>query len=157
LTGWDSPLQFVHIVQVDRGRINAHGKLDNKNNTVNETTEMTLGQTLRSLRMDKGITLREMARRLDLTPTYVSLIEQNRASPPTEERIRQIGQILQLSEEQVDQLIAMAGRVPEDLHKMYDEHPHALASFLRTAKGLTPEDFRKLTEVAEELKKTRDG
>ena len=119
---------------------------------VNEFAGQTFGQALRALRMEKNVTLRDMARRVDLTPTYLSQVEQDKFSPPTEERIKQMGLILDLAQEQVDQLVAMAGRVPQDLHDVLDEHPHEMASFLRTARGLTAEDIRQLTEEAEKLK-----
>jgi HTH-type transcriptional regulator, competence development regulator len=123
---------------------------------VNEFAGQTFGQALRALRMEKNVTLRDMARRLDLTPTYLSQVEQDKFSPPTEDRIKQMGQILDLPQEQVDQLVAMAGRVPQDLHDVLDEHPHEMASFLRTARGLTAGDIRQLTEEAEKLK-NKDG
>jgi transcriptional regulator with XRE-family HTH domain len=123
---------------------------------VNEFAGQTFGQALRALRMEKNVTLRDMARRLDLTPTYLSQVEQGKFSPPTEDRIKQMGQILDLPQEQVDQLVALAGRVPRDLHDVLDEHPHEMASFLRTARGLTAEDIRQLTEEAEKLR-NKDG
>ena len=123
---------------------------------VNEFEGQTFGQALRALRMDRDVTLRDMARRLELTPTYLSQVEQDKFSPPTEERIKQIGQILDLPQEQVDQLVALAGRVPQDLHDVLDEHPHEMASFLRTARGLTAEDIRQLTTEAERLKSKDD-
>ena len=119
---------------------------------VNEFEGQTLGQALRALRMEKNVTLRDMARRLDVTPTYLSQVEQDKFSPPTEERIKQIGQILDLPQEQVDHLVALAGRVPKDLHEVLEEHPHEMASFLRTARGLTAEDIRQLTQEAQKLK-----
>ena len=119
---------------------------------VNEFAGQTFGQALRALRMEKNVTLRDMARRVDLTPTYLSQVEQDKFSPPTEDRIKQMGQILDLPQEQVDQLVAMAGRVPQDLHDVLDEHPHEMASFLRTARGLTADDIRQLTEEAKRLK-----
>ena len=119
---------------------------------VNEFTGQTFGQTLRELRMAKDVTLRDMARRLELTPTYLSQVEQDKFSPPTEDRIKQMGQILGLAQAQVDELVAMAGRVSRDLHDAVTEHPREMASFLRTARGLTAEDIRELTERAQKLK-----
>ena len=119
---------------------------------VNEFTGQTFGQTLRDLRMGKDVTLRDMARRLELTPTYLSQVEQDKFSPPTEDRIKQIGEILRLAQAQVDELVAMAGRVSKDLHDAVTEHPREMASFLRTARGLTAEDIRELTERAQKLK-----
>lgn len=119
---------------------------------VNEFNGQTFGHALRTLRMDKNVTLRELARRLDVTPTYLSQVEQDKFNPPTADRVKQIGGILGLSQEQVDGLVVLAGRVPRELHDVLDEHPHEMATFLRTARGLTAEDLRQLTEEAQRLK-----
>ena len=119
---------------------------------VNEFAEQTFGQTLRTLRMDKDVTLRDMARRLDVTPTYLSQVEQDKFNPPTEERIKQMGEVLGLPQEQVDELVAMAGRVSTDLREAVTEHPREMATFLRTARGLTAEDICDLTEQAQRLR-----
>ena len=112
----------------------------------------SFGQRLRALRMDADITLREMARRLEVTPTYLSQVEQDKFNPPTEQRIQQVGRILRLPREHVDELVAMAGRVSTDLRKAVKAHPREMATFLRAAKGLTAEDIRKLTRHAQRLK-----
>ncbi len=119
---------------------------------VSEFDGQTFGQALRALRMEKDVTLRDMARRLDVTPTYLSQVEQDKFNPPTEDRIKQISQVLDLPQEQVDELVAMAGRVSKDLHDAVKEHPREMATFLRTARGLTAEDIRKLTKRAQKLK-----
>jgi len=119
---------------------------------VSEFTGQTFGQTLRALRGEKNVKLRDMARRLGLTPTYLSQVEQDKFKPPTEERIKQMGQILNLPQEQVDELVAMAGRVSTDLREAVTEHPREMATFLRTARGLTAEDILELTEQAQKLR-----
>ena len=119
---------------------------------VNEFAEQTFGQTLRALRMDKDVTLRDMARRLDVTPTYLSQVEQDKFNPPTEDRIKQMGEVLRLPQEQMDELVAMAGRVSTDLREAVTEHPREMATFLRTARGLTAEDICDLTEQAQKLR-----
>jgi len=119
---------------------------------VNEFEGQTFGRALRTLRMAADVTLRELARRLGITPTYLSQVEQDKYNPPTADRVKQIGEILGLPQEKVDSLVALAGRVPRELHDVLDEHPHEMATFLRTARGLTAEDLRQLTEEAQRLK-----
>lgn len=119
---------------------------------VDEFAGRTLGGAIRALREAREVTLREMARRLNVTPTYLSQVEQGRFSPPTEDRINQIGQILGLSQGQIDELVALAGRVSQDLHDAVREHPREMATFLRTARGLTAGDIEALTEEAQRLK-----
>lgn len=102
--------------------------------------------------MKEDVTLRDMARRLGVTPTYLSQVEQDKFKPPTEDRIKQMGLILNLPQEQVDELVAMAGRVSQDLREVVTEHPREMATFLRTAKGLTAEDILELTKRAQKLR-----
>ena len=148
---WGIVKLLIHGLASCGGRDNESRRI-----MVNEFAGQTFGQALRALRMERNVTLRDMARRLDLTPTYLSQVEQDKFNPPTEARIKQMGLILDLPQEQVDQLVALAGRVPKDLHEVLEEHPHEMASFLRTARGLTAEDIRQLTTEAERLK-NKDG
>jgi len=60
---------------------------------VSEFAGQTFGQALRALRMKEDVTLRDMARRLGVTPTYLSQVEQDKFKPPTEDRIKQMGLI----------------------------------------------------------------
>ena len=112
----------------------------------------TLGETLRELRLQKGIKLRDMAKRLGVTPTYLSQVEQDKFSVPTEERIRQIGEEIHLPLLQVDRLVMMAGRTPRELFDILVEQPE-MANFLRAARGLPTRDIQQLTDDAEQRKK----
>ena len=108
-----------------------------------------LGEIIREKRVEKEITLRRFAEMLGVSPTYVSQCEQGEGSPPTAARLLEIAKILG---EDADALIAMAGRVPEDLSDIIRENPKEMATFLREASGLTPEQLSKLTEQARRLK-----
>jgi hypothetical protein len=55
-----------------------------------------------------------------------------------------------------DELIALAGRVPEGLPAVFTEEPRMMATFLREAKGLTAEDLRKLIEQTRRMKEKRE-
>lgn len=114
--------------------------------------KVSFGQYVRQLRTAKGITLREFARRLDVSPTYISQIEQGNFSPPAEERVVHMAQILG---EDADELLALAGRVADDLPEIIREQPRALATFLRTAKGLSADDINRLAKQAEKIKQQR--
>ena len=119
----------------------------------NRFQKQTFGQELRALRMEKGVTLRAMARLMEVTPTYLSQVEQDKYNPPTEDRIIQMGQILHLSQGQIDELVVMAGRVSENLRNAVTEHPREMATFLRAAQGLNAEDIRELIKRARKLRK----
>lgn len=114
--------------------------------------KVSFGQYVRQLRTAKGITLREFARRLDVSPTYISQIEQGNFSPPAEERVVHMAQILG---EDADELLALAGRVADDLPEIIREQPRALATFLRTAQGLSADEINRLAKQAEKIKQQR--
>lgn len=107
---------------------------------------MHFGQYVRRQRMDKGITLRSFAKQLGVSPTYISQIEQGNFSPPAEERVVGMAQLLG---EDVDELLALAGRVADDLPAIIRDQPRALAAFLRTAKGLSAKEINRLAEQAQ--------
>ncbi len=108
-----------------------------------------LGEIIREKRVQKGITLRRFAEMLGVSPTYVSQFELGEGTPPTAARLQEIAKILG---EDADALIAMAGRVPDDISQIIRENPQQMATFLREASGLTPEQLSKLTEQARRLK-----
>lgn len=101
------------------------------------------GQKMRKLREAKGISLRSFADRVDLSPTFISKVERGEFAPPTEERIKAIAREL---DEDVDDLLALADKVPSDLNQIIRENPREMADFLRTAKGLSAGELRKITE-----------
>jgi len=107
------------------------------------------GQYIRELRTGKGITLREFARQLDVSPTYISQIEQGNFGPPAEERIVRMAQILG---EHVDELLALAGRVADDSPAIIRQQPKAMATFPRIAKGVSAADNYRLVKQAEKIK-----
>ncbi len=109
----------------------------------------TFGRHLREKRLAKGYSLRKFAGLLDVSPTYLSHVEQGKVErPPTAERVRRMAELL---DENPDEMIALAGRTPEDLRKIIQEKPAEVASFLREARGLTAEQWRKLQAQAKKL------
>lgn len=112
----------------------------------------SFGELLREKRMAKEITLRRFAEKLDLSPTYISQIEQGNFDPPPHERVRQMAILLG---EDPDELLAAAGRMAEDVAEIVDKKPIAIAGFLREARGLTPEQLQRLTEQARKMNQDR--
>jgi hypothetical protein len=78
-------------------------------------------------------------------------MEQGKCSIPTEERVAQMAAILK---EDPDELLAEAGHVAEDLPDIIRKHPREMASFLRTADGLGPDDIRRLSNKARKMKRS---
>lgn len=111
----------------------------------------TLGQRIRSKRTERDIGLREMARMLDISPTYLSRVETDEEkTPPSEETIKSIAKVLG---EDFNLLMHLAGRVPSDVGEMIREDPD-LPQFLRTAKarGFSGKELEELLETKKKKK-----
>ena len=66
------------------------------------------GAFVRQRREEKKIGLREMAKKIGVSPTYLSKVERDEFTPPTEDKVCAIAQIIECDP---DELLAMAGRV----------------------------------------------
>lgn len=108
------------------------------------------GAYVRQEREGRKIGLREMAKMIGVSPTYLSKVERDEFPPPAEDKVRKIAEIFGSD---VDELLALAGRVSSDLSEIIREQPRELAALLRTTKGLTADDVARLVSEAE---KTRD-
>jgi HTH-type transcriptional regulator, competence development regulator len=107
------------------------------------------GAFIRREREGREIGLREMAKKIGVSPTYLSKIERDEFTPPAEDKVRAIAQIIECDP---DQLLAMAGRVPSDLADIIKQHPVEMSALLRTANGLTAEDLVHLAREAGKAK-----
>jgi transcriptional regulator with XRE-family HTH domain len=56
------------------------------------------GEYLKQKREEKQISLRELARRLEVSAPFLSDVENNRRAPLTEERLATLADVLNLSE-----------------------------------------------------------
>lgn len=103
------------------------------------------GAFIRSKREAQEIGLREMAKMIGVSPTYLSKIERDEFTPPTEEKVLAIAKILDCDP---DELLAMAGRVPSDLADIIKRRPVEISALLRTVKGLDAHDLARMTNNA---------
>src|SRR2546430_2361998 len=108
----------------------------------------SFGALVRRERGAKEIGLREMAKKIGVSPTYLSKIERDEFDPPAEDKVRRIAEILGRDP---DELLALAGRVAADVTDaiLQHAHPREMADFLRAAKGLTAEDLARLVRQAQ--------
>ncbi len=104
---------------------------------------------MRRKRGEKEIGLREMAKLIGVSPTYISKVERNEFPPPAEDKVRLIAKEIDCN---VDELLAMAGRVSTDLSDIIKRNPVEVAALLRTTKGLSPADLNKLAREAQKSK-----
>jgi PTS system nitrogen regulatory IIA component len=109
---------------------------------------IAFGPTIRLLRQAKGISLREMARQLGVSPAFLSQIEAGRQHKIPKARIVQVAEMLGVSE---GYLLGTAKQIHPDVIRFLSETPEA-AEFMTSAmkNGLAAEDFTQLREFVEE-------
>jgi len=115
------------------------------------TKEQGFGATIRALREEKRIGLRQFAKMLGMSATYLSKIERDELSPPAEERVKEIARLL---ERDPDELLALAGKVDSELNAIIRNQPRQMASFLRMARDFSGPELEHLTKYAEKRNKT---
>ena len=76
--------------------------------------EQTFGSFIRNRRMARGLTLRSMAAKLDLSPVYMSNIENDRRAAPTQEHLERMAMLLQLDKADREQMLDLAARSRQD-------------------------------------------
>jgi transcriptional regulator with XRE-family HTH domain len=119
----------------------------------NTQDSKSLGDLIREARTPKG-SLRDFAKKLDITPSYLSDIENDRRIP-AEEVLRRIAELLELD---FDELMAKAGRFGEEADRYMRKHPTVGVLFRKLSDSKTPDDdLAKLLKKAEELARKREG
>lgn len=104
-----------------------------------------LGDRLKRTRSERGLKLRETAIKVGISPTYLSRVENNQeTSPPSEEKIRALADVLQ---DNFDELMQLAGRVPSEVSDLI-KADLGMPAFLRRArdKNYSAEDLMKLLD-----------
>src|SRR6476661_5276927 len=109
----------------------------------------SFGALVRREREVKEIGLREMAKKIGVSPTYLSKIERDEFPPPAEDKVRKIATIIGCD---ADELLARADRVSSDLSEIIKRRPVQVAALLRTTKGLTADDLARLARSAQKAK-----
>ena len=97
---------------------------------------------------DRAFSLRQVADRVGIKPTYLSKIERGELPPPAEATILRLAKELALDG---DVMLAMAGKVSAELRAIICERPQLFSALLRELKELP--DHAVLTLIRE----TTDG
>ena len=97
------------------------------------------------LRTTAGVSLRHLAREIEVSPAYLSQVETGKVLPPRPRRIRAIEDSLGVPE---GYLLSAAHRLDTNVTALLDEVP-VVADFLRAAiqAGLQPSDFQDMIEL----------
>jgi transcriptional regulator with XRE-family HTH domain len=115
--------------------------------------DLLFGETLRARRMarvesDPAFSLRKVAERVGIEPSYLSKIERGEQPPPGENAIRRLAEELG---ENPDALLALAGKVSTDLLEIIRDRPTLLAELLRATKEMPA---KRVSELSRQI---RDG
>ena len=112
-----------------------------------EETQKTFGFILKNLRLDSSIGLRELAKMIGKSPSYLSEIESDRVPPPSAEMIIDIAHALGGHK---NELLAAASKMDPQITDYVSHQPEA-ADFLRKAQeyGFNKDEWQKLDQLAE--------
>src|SRR4030095_15761572 len=115
--------------------------------------DLSFGKFLRERRMtraaeNRAFSVRQLAERVGIEPSYLSKIERGEQPPPGEETIRRIATELG---ENPDVLLALAGKVSSDLVQIIRERPTLVGELLRSIRRAPAK------RVAEMARQVRDG
>ena len=119
--------------------------------------EKSFGEVLHLLREKKDVTLRELARKINVSAPFLSDVEKGRRAPLTAERLEAVVSALNLDKAEERELYDAAGRqrktIAPDLPDYIMEHEYVSAA-LRTARDLDAgeEEWQKFID---DLKKRR--
>ena len=97
--------------------------------------------------------LREIARRLELAPSYISDIENDRRVP-SEEVLRQLATELSV---EFDELMSLAGRVGNEAEKYLKRSPAATTLFRRIhERNFSDDDIKDLLKNVDRISKRKE-
>jgi transcriptional regulator with XRE-family HTH domain len=117
------------------------------------TESMNLGHYIRDRREtlragDAGYSLRQVAERVGIEPSYLSKVERGLGSPPSEETLLRIARDLGLDG---DVVLALAGKVSADLRDTIRRRPQLFAELIRELKDMPDHAVLRL------VREVRDG
>jgi len=115
--------------------------------------ETVFGDYVRSSRealkeQDRTFSVRQVAARIGVEPSYLSKIERGDQPPPSEEKIVALAEALG---EDPDLLLAMAGKVSSDLQEAIRRRPQLFAELIRNLKDMPDRAVLRL------VREVRDG
>ncbi len=102
----------------------------------------------RQREQDPLFSVRQVAARVGIEPSYLSKIERGEQPPPSEETIRALARELG---EDADVLLALGGKVSSDLQRIIRRRPALFAQLIRDLKDLPDHAVLRL------VREVRDG
>lgn len=110
----------------------------------------TFGQVIRELRIKHRdySSLREFARKVELSPAYLSRIENEKEPPPSEAVIERLAEALGADKYE---LFSYAGKIPEEFLETFKKNPKGVASFMRRVQEIGLESDGDWQEIEKNL------
>ena len=113
----------------------------------------TFGEYIRGQREalraeDSSYSLRKVAERIAVEPSYLSKVERGDQPPPSEMKIKLLAEDLG---EDADVLLALAGKVSSDLQNVIRQRPRLFAQLIRELKDMPDHAVIRL------VREVRDG
>lgn len=113
----------------------------------------SLGEFLRERRealreTDRRYSLRQVAQRVGIEPSFLSKVERGEGAPPSEDTLRRLAAELEVD---ADAVLALAGKVSSDLQEVIRRRPMLFAALLRELKDLPDHAVLRL------VREVRDG
>ena len=114
-------------------------------------SKKSFGLLIRKLRKENGLSLRKLAKQVDVSYVQIAHIENGKFS--TSKKV--LEQLAKALDYDVDKLLAAGDVVGDDIENIIRQKPTAVPDFLRSAKNLTEDDWRALTEQVKNMKKKK--
>jgi len=121
--------------------------------TLHQMTMTDFGDFVRERRealrkKDPGFSLRKVAERIEVQPSYLSKVERGDVAPPSEATILRLAEELEVDG---DVLLALAGKVSTDLKEVIRRRPQLFAELIRGMRDLPDHAVLRL------VREVRDG
>jgi transcriptional regulator with XRE-family HTH domain len=97
---------------------------------------------------DRAYSLRKVANRIGVEPSYLSKVERGEQPPPSEAKIRALAEDLR---ENADVLLALAGKVSRDLQEIIRQRPELFSQLIKELKDLPDQAVLRI------VREVRDG
>ena len=109
----------------------------------------TVGKLIRRLRKDKKLSLRDLAKIVNMSHVNITHIENDRVSTNTQTLIG-LAKALDCNP---DIMLAVANEVGDDIKGIIQGKPDAVPKFLRTTKNFNNRDWERLEKMAADINK----
>jgi transcriptional regulator with XRE-family HTH domain len=106
-----------------------------------------LGEVVRQVRLDRGVSGSEFAKAVGISPSYVCKIE-NQGAVPTEKIIVKMAAALGVAPER---FLTAAGKLPKDVMHALQLQPEALCKLIRALSGAPAERVNHVVDYAKSL------